>query len=392
MPLWEPSRRGPATIAVLTVILGLWPSRVLGAADEPDLSEFVPRDNSVKSAPASPSKPADPKPGGAKPGDAKPAETKTGDAKSTDNTQGRAMFDTLWKEYATRYVKRDAEYFAVPGYDPAFPSSRGITVEQVLDKHQGTQTLDRQGYSMPLRKVTLIQRAEAEAVAMPIPWVTPGQYGYVRSVFIEKILGPDQMLVRDIELVDATELKKEVELKKKSVTDSGDQNVIDRAYAERTKLADRQKEIAFRSPILLTGFPTENLTEKSRWLGPNAGSGKIGLQIAVVRAVTEVKSAGSGKSYKVPLRKFYEAVPAEKLKEGITKGEFEEMLAQRGLGVPAFVEMVETELRRDQKLAAARVVERIEGLRTHKPDEPAAQQRPLFQSPSRAEANGSRQR
>lgn len=364
----------------------------MGAADEPDLSEFEPRDKSVKTAPATPSKPADPKPGNTKPADAKPGDAKPGDAKAADVSQGRATFDTLWKEYATRYVKRESEYYAVPGYDTSFPSSRGITVDQVLDKHQGTQTLDRVGYSMPLRKVTLIQRAEAEAVAMPIPWVAPGQYGYVRSVYIEKILGPDQMLVRDIELVDATELKKEVELRKKSVTDSGDQNAIDRAYAERTKLADRQKENAFRSPILLTGYSTENLTEKSRWLGPNAGSGKIGMQLAVVRAVTEVKSPGSNKAYKVPLRKFYEAVPAEKLKEGITKEQFEELLAQRGLTVAAFVEMVEAELRREPKLAAARVVERIEGLRTHKPDEPAAQQRPMFAAPARTEASGGRSR
>ena len=387
MPLWEARFWGPARIAVVTALLGLWPGLLLGASDEPDLSEFEPRGKPAKASPATPSKPADSKPSSTRPAEEKPTSAKAGDV-----SPGRAMFDTLWKEYATRYVKRDDGYFAVPGYDASFPSSRGVTVEQVLDKHKGTETIERGGYALPMRKVTLIQRAEAEAVAMALPWVAPGQYGYVRSVYIEKILGPDQMLVRDIELVDAAELKKEVELRKKSVTDSAEQNAIDRAYAERTKLADRQKESAFRSPILLSGIPTENLTEKSRWLGPNVGSGKVGIQLAVIRAVTELKAQGTSKAYKVPLRKFYEAVPAEKLKEGITKEEFEEMLTQRGLSVQAFIEMVEAELRRDQKLAAARVVERIEGLRAAKPEESASQQRPMFAAPKRMESTGGRPR
>lgn len=391
MAPWEPLRRGPAKAAVVLAILGSlgWPS--WASAQEPDLRDFEPRDKSAPvSKPSKDTKPSDSK----EPNKKDPASTpKPADAPaSTSTTQGRATFDTIWKEYARRYAKTGDGYFAVPSYDPDYPSSRGMTLDQAMQKHTVTESVDRGPVTINTRKVAAIPRPEAEAVAMALPWVAPGQYGYVRSVYIEKILGPEEMIVRDIELIDATELKKEIELRKKGMTDSIEQNAVDRTYAERTKLADKQKEIAFRSTIVLRGYKTENLAEKTRWMGPNSGSGRIGMQVAVLRAVTELKAPGSGKTYKVPMRKLYEAVPAENLKEGITKEQFEEMLSQRGMTVSAFVELVERELRRDQKQAAARVVEQVEGLRTHKAsEEQAPQAKPMFAAPPRTDMRGDRQ-
>src|SRR5690242_18022216 len=93
-------------------------------------------------------------------------------APATPSTTGGA-FANFWPTYARRYAAIGTEYFACAAYDPQYPSSRGVKVEEVIDSR--TKVVFKEvGRGRVLPDWITIQRAEAEAMTYPLPEVGVG--------------------------------------------------------------------------------------------------------------------------------------------------------------------------------------------------------------------------
>jgi len=222
-------------------------------------------------------------------------------------------------------------YHVLPMYDRRYPSSAGMTVRAA--KAELTRRVKEKMFGEgPLVQTRIITPpdAEAEALAMPLPALEVGQYGYVHSVEVEAILGPESMVVEDIRLIDedAVEDAKRAD-ERRAGRDDRAEAMVEAMYAQREALIERQDERDFRrAEVKLTGFDTAGAVEGERWAGPEGQ----GLQIAVVGYETY----GSERRPKHRLV----ARPASDFGEGISETQFVELLEQRGLTPTQFVERI----------------------------------------------------
>jgi hypothetical protein len=246
-----------------------------------------------------------------------------------------------WRRNHGRFARAclpDGEggYHVLPMYHRRYPSSVGMTVRGA--KTELTRRVKEHMFGDgPLVQTRIIKPpdAEAEALAMPLPALEVGQYGYVHSVEVEEVLGPESMVVEDVWLIDedAVEEAKRAD-ERRAGNDDRAEAVIEAMYAQREALIERQDEREFRrAELKLTGFKTAGAVAGERWAGPDGE----GLQIAVVGYETY----GSERRPEHRLL----ARPASDFGEGISETQFIELLEQRGLTPTQFVELIMQEHR-----------------------------------------------
>jgi len=227
-------------------------------------------------------------------------------------------------------------YHVLPMYDRRYPSSAGMTVRAA--KTELTRRVKENMFGEgPLVRTRIITPpdAEAEALAKALPALEVGQYGYVHSVEVEQILGPESMVIEDIWLIDedAVDDAKRAD-ERRAGRDDQAEAVIDAMYAQREALIERQDDRDFRrAEVKLTGFDTAGAVEGERWAGPEGQ----GLQIAVV-GYEQYGSERRPKHRRV-------ARPASDFGEGVCETQFIELLEQRGLTPTQFIERIKQEHR-----------------------------------------------
>ncbi len=234
-------------------------------------------------------------------------------------SQVQALWSRNWRDYASRVLLLEEGFAFCPSYDRRFPSSRGVTASDLI-----RQSRRASQPTMP--------RAEAQAGAAALPRMEVGQYGYVDSVRIVEIRGPQEMLVDQLRLIDATELNAEVRAERIRLLRAGrdrrqiDQ-YIDALFGQRQELAARQRDRDWRQRLVLRGFPTADLQEGTEWNGPRGG-----LQIAIALEPPEQQ------------RRFRRdpmiAVRADMFGEGITASQFVRMLALSDHTIESFCALV----------------------------------------------------
>lgn len=266
------------------------------------------------------------------------------------------LWNRMWREAAPFYIEHDGGFVCVPGFDRRLPSSLGVSFADYREQSVWDQEYtDERGREQTRRLVK--PEEEAMAAVGSIPEVAVGQYGYIHSGNIQRIIDDSTLILEDIWLLDAAAAEEEKkELKAAVVTgiaedvegairDRGrdarrnrgdgiirrraaENESIDWAFEERTDAARRQRGRAFsRFEWEVVGYRTNRLAEDARW--PAGRAAEEGLQVIIV--------AVSGNSVT--------AVPIDALGRGLTEIQFLDCLAERGLTKAEYVEMV-TEAKR----------------------------------------------
>ncbi len=234
-------------------------------------------------------------------------------------SQVQAIWSRNWRDYASRVLLLEEGFAFCPSFDRRYPSSRGITASDLIrQSRRGSQP------TMP--------RAEAQSGAAALPRLEVGQYGYVHSVRIVEIRGPQEMLIDQMRLIDATELNAEVRAERMRLLRAGrdrrqiDQ-YIDALFGQRQELAARQRDRDWRQQLILRGFPTADLQEGTVWNGPRGG-----LQIAIAWEPPEQQH----RFRRDPMI----AVRADMFGEGVTASQFVRMLALSDHTIESFCALV----------------------------------------------------
>lgn len=251
--------------------------------------------------------------------------------------RGQAMWNRHWPIAARCYIIFDEDYRCIRGYNERYPSSRSMTVTDLLRKDKGYVMRLRTWRGTTVEQRVNLSRAEAEAQAMALPEMAVGHYGYIHSVEVERILSPDAMIVRNVWLVDAQALYRSRDEDRDKLSREYDHGVAsqlaDEIYQHRVRLANLQDQPVFKREFVLQGFPTERLASGMRWSGPRDG----GLQIALlsVRDIEDNWSPNQGR------RRMLVATPVGRLRTGLNQEQFLDLLKKRGMTPKDLVDVVE---------------------------------------------------
>ena len=226
------------------------------------------------------------------------------------------------------------------------------------------------GISKMVRNVP--DREEAEAAATTLPSMDVGQYGHIQSAEVASVVGPREMVVRNVWIVDGKaitearleETKKvdeylrkqeellEAERRKRSsrtarreptptprVNEKQLRQEIEKRFKHRTEAIERQRQMA-GSTVRLLGVPTAGAIPGMRWTP--SGASRHGLQIAIVgedEGAVTASSAGRPSSL-IGSRtggKALVAVDARRFLERLEESDVVDLLARRGMTPADFV-------------------------------------------------------
>ena len=182
------------------------------------------------------------------------------------------------------------DFLVVPGFERRLPNSRGLSVAQATD--QLTETWRETTGAFSERRMRVPDRVEVEAYARALPGVRTGTYGYLDSVRVVAILGPEEMIVDELWLIDVDAIREEYARDVRRARDNGVRNArdqLDAMYKYRIELRERQEDgrDVFEARHRLVGYPTRGLAEGDRWQGPD----DEGVQVAIARWIDPEEEA-----------------------------------------------------------------------------------------------------
>ncbi len=122
----------------------------------------------------------------------------------TDPERVERLYSQHARLIGREYIKLGDEYSPIHGYDPRYPSSYKELLATTKAKMTETKTI--QDGLIRRRIVVPPVPAEAEAVAMVLPSFDVGAYGYLHSVEVVSIVGPEEMIVSNVLLFDTSTL------------------------------------------------------------------------------------------------------------------------------------------------------------------------------------------
>lgn len=181
-----------------------------------------------------------------------------------------------------RYCAEDDDGFIVlPGYHRRTPSSRGFTRAQATDELTVRWRETTGGLSQ--NRMREPEPEEVQAYAYGLMSVEVGTYGYVHSFEIVEVLGPEEMLVKDIWLIDKAAVRADYERDSQRARANGARNFrdqLDALYEHRIALSELQDdEDDLQETHRLIGYSTRGLRAGERW----EGTGRDGIQIGIAR-------------------------------------------------------------------------------------------------------------
>jgi hypothetical protein len=241
------------------------------------------------------------------------------------DARSQALWNRNWQLAAKNYILFNGEFVCIRGFNERYPSSRGVRVADLMSRDKGkiVRVRNRRGFTVEYRVV--LSRPEAEAQAMALPEMAVGQYGYIHSVEVERILSPDAMVVRNVWLIDPQAVKRSQDDERSRLNQEYDWRVANELaealFVHRNNLQNIQQQAVFSREFVLRGYPTDSLSSGMRWSGPREGE----LQIALltVQDIDDNWSADRGK------RRMLVAIPVNRLRNGLNHEQFLALLTQR---------------------------------------------------------------
>ena len=273
-----------------------------------------------------------------------------------------------WPRISRYYVQVGNEFFACVTYQNAYPSSAHQTVASWIGKNSTVRKV-KVGFNLSKNVRDVPPKEEGVAAAATIPALKPGLYGHIHSAQVEKVVGPNRMIVSSIWFVDQKETYdlKNAEQKKldkflweerqklqaqqdrdrdksrrrtiqniRRVDSDQYQQQLDEKYKIREQRIKEQGELK-TARVLLVGFPTGGVIPGKRWTGQNnTRQSPYGPQIAVTG---ELKEEGyDPNSYIGRRKKLTVAINANLFKNSrIDEEAFRSLLKQRGVSPAQFV-------------------------------------------------------
>lgn len=265
--------------------------------------------------------------------------------------QIRDLWRLHWPRYAARYVSLDDDFAPCAKYDRDFPSSRRLTDARIKAETRQTRTVPFAG-NMTRRQTVDIPSEDASTFSSAIPALAVGEYGFFRVCTIERILGPLEMIVKDVQVIDPEDLEKQKDKERQEIhrrnTARADlramQVQVDFRFQKRDELLALQKQEAFKPKVKLVGFSTAGLEPDMKWRGENDKQRKEGVAIAIVTKQPMPEPTTTRRISRRdprPSEEVLVAVPAERLKfREMDEDKFRQMLAARGYDEEKFVRLV----------------------------------------------------
>ncbi len=282
-----------------------------------------------------------------------------------------------WRDCAKYYVGWKGEFYSFAKYDRNYPSSAMIENKRMTEKsYSGTPSLAtlRQSYKdetgQDKKRVLQKDSAEVFAAVSLMPQIADGEYGWIHSGQVVRIVSADEVVLNQLWLVDGEDLasqerKISARLLAQDVADfrakvedvsrlpriggrppehrnNGEiinqYTVMQREaaqwwFAERSKARARQSQAWGEDAFAgyewhVLGFKTEKMKEGMRW-----PSGDKGIQLAIL----------------VVTNHSVYAAPLAFLEKGLSEVEMLEMLGKRGLTKADFASLAKEARRRDSK-------------------------------------------
>jgi len=266
-------------------------------------------------------------------------------------------FESNYRKYARFTTKNDAGYIVLPTYDRRLDNSLGLTTSQAMDEL--TEEWEETSGNLVVKKAKRPPREEAEAYATRLPDLKIASYGYLDSAEVVKIIDDNEMIVRELWLVNREELSKQYNEDKQRVARRNGGEVNEEAlqfdYAKRAAMLTQQedREEGFKAEFRLVGYDTRGLRVGDRWDGPNSE----GFQGGVVRWETPEPEEDDDR------RRFRRADEQrlvltrleDVMRETLDEEGFKGLLAERGMTVAGFVDLMRTLRERDRENAEARI-------------------------------------
>ena len=263
-------------------------------------------------------------------------------------TRVAPLWERHWRRFAAKTIPFEGDFVSCPAFDRQFPSSAKVTPDQWRHDHSVRRRVGMGGALVQTQTVTP-PREEGEAAAMLLPEMAVGQYGHIHSVKVLRVLGPLEMLVDDVWLVDPEQVEAERDRMERDLRQKAGNNSdargeindrVDAAFEQRKAAAGRQRRGAFTDQARLVGFPTQGLEPGRRYTGP---AGRP-FQVAVLRAEDQMSRTGrttsTRRSSSSRARQQLVLGPALDFTTGVTEHQFRAMIEKRGLTDAQFVQMV----------------------------------------------------
>jgi len=263
------------------------------------------------------------------------------------DTRTRRAWAGNYREFARYIAPFEDGLVVIPNYERGHDNSFGISFGQAENELKVTWK-EKNGIVVQDRNWTP-PREEVEAYTKLLPSLDLGTFGYIHSVEVVELLGPDQMLVTDLWILDEQALEQQYDRDEAQGRASGDRSyrqVLDAAYKRRLELADLQGDRDFDGPFRLVGYQTRGLAKGQRYTGPN----REGFQIAFAAWDIPPQEEGRGRtSRRNAVRVLID--PASVMRNSATEQQFVELLGQKGMTIAGFVELVRGAREQDRDTA-----------------------------------------
>ena len=317
---------------------------------------------------------------------------------SAGSEEADRLWMQSWKEVARYYVTLDGRFYAFPDYSKNYPSTVMIGNRRVSEAmYAAAPSLSSltQSYQSETgaNKTRTLHKpaAEVQAALFCLPQVAVGDYGWIQSGVVARVVGAEEVVLDQVRLIDSDQLDQErqkygnlinqdttafyakVSAQPHSLFEGqggGRWQVQERYrtiqneasawwFAERFKQVQAQWDFA-RFKFHVVGMKTDKMKEGARW--PADGKG---FQLAIFR-VSEHSAY---------------AVAGSLLEKGLSEADMAALLEKRGLSKSDFADCVKEAKKKDYKNWAPLVVEALERHRNIEADPKPAEAKPAEAKP-----------
>ena len=265
-------------------------------------------------------------------------------------------YQANWRKYAVFVAEVDGRFTLIPKYDRRLESSRGINTSQAMEKLK-VEKEERTG-NLVRKRVKYPDRADAEAYSKALPKMAVGEYGWVASAEVVKIIDRKQMIVKEVWLVDGPKVGAayEKDKAKSERENNGEANkeLLNFNYAQRIKMMEQQKDSdeGFEEQFRLVGYDTRGLRVGDRWKGLN----DEGFQVAVAYWEEPGPEEGESRRRRNDDPRLVLTEVESVMRKTPNEEGFKKLLGERDMTVAAFVDLVRTVRERDRRNAEERIL------------------------------------
>lgn len=269
-----------------------------------------------------------------------------------------------FRHIAQHCYEYEGEFVVVPGYNRRIPNARGLTRARAVDELTVTWRESRGGVTQTYEREP--ERGEVDAYIHALPDVRPGAYGYLVSARVVAILGPEEMLVADLQLIDMEDLEDDYKRDEQRARAQGVRDfreALNQRYEQRLAVKDIQEEEEdlLEPAHRLVGYATRRVRVGDVWTGPE----DEGIQVAIARYeyLDEQQLEPVDRRYRGDLDqpRMLMIHPEPALRRPLDEQGMLRLLDERGMNVVGFVELMR-ELRdevRDRDEADRELVEQL---------------------------------